>query len=310
MNDLVQLIGLGELLWDCFPDRRLPGGAPANVAFHAQQLGLSAAVATRVGRDELGDELITYLENANLRTDLVQRDPSHPTGTVSVTPHSATGSSYSFLDNSAWDHIAPTNELMSAVQNAQALCFGTLAQRRPDSRNTVHRCLQGANKDCLIVYDVNLRPPFFARDWIAKSFKRSTIIKVNDDEVRTLSQVFEFGPLDDAQFATKLLEEYPQLILVCVTRGANGCVGVSREDVFDLPGIRIKVADTVGAGDAFTAGIVYGQLQKWSTIKTLDFANQFGTLVAGRHGAMPLLTDELESLKTLFEWSYRDTTEA
>jgi fructokinase len=307
MNQPVQMVGLGELLWDCFPDERLPGGAPANVAFHAQQLGLSAAVATRVGKDELGDDLGKFLSAQGLSTGLVQVDPNHQTGTVTVTPNDKGTVDYTFLENSAWDFLEATPELLEAVHAAKAVCFGTLGQRRPVSRHTIQQCLRSLSSDCLVVYDVNLRPPFFAKDWIAKSMSHATIVKLNDDEVKVLTQLFDFRPEDEVRFAKRLLDDFKQLQLVCVTRGSRGCLAVTCDEEIELRGVPVKVVDTVGAGDAFTAAIIFGHLQKWPLASTLELANRFGALVAGRSGAMPSLTVELSELKSSLDWSFRDT---
>ena len=290
-----EFIGLGELLWDCFPDRRLPGGAPANVAFHAQQLGLSAATVTRVGCDALGDEICEFLNSQGLSIDLVQRDPLHGTGTVTVEATPA-GTTYTFLPDSAWDFLAPQPELIAAMQSAKAACFGTLAQRSAISRETIHSCLDAAPSDCLIVYDVNLRPPFYERDWIERSLRRARLVKLNDDEVRVLSQMFATGTDSDLDFARHLLREQPQVELVCVTRGANGCLAVSRAEVIDMPGITVRVVDTVGAGDSFTAALIQTRLADWPLCRSVEFANRVGSLVASRPGAMPVLRDELAAL--------------
>ncbi len=307
MNQPVQMVGLGELLWDCFPGERLPGGAPANVAFHAQQLGLSTAVATRVGKDELGDDLGKFLAAQGLSTELVQIDPNHQTGTVTVTPNDKATVDYTFLENSAWDFLEATPQLLEAVHSAQAICFGTLGQRRPVSRHTIQQCLRSLSSDCLVVYDVNLRPPFYAKDWIAKSLSHATIVKLNDDEVKILTQLLGFRPEDEIRFAKRLLDDYKQLQLVCVTRGSRGCLGVTCGEVIELRGVPVKVVDTVGAGDAFTAAIIFGHLQKWPLASTLELANRFGALVAGKSGAMPSLRAELSELKSSLDWSFRDT---
>ena len=223
MSPSFDIIGLGEILWDCFPDRRLPGGAPANVAFHAQQLGLTAAVATRVGTDPLGDELLQFLQSKGLRTDLVQLDPEHATGTVTVKPH-PDRTDYTFLENSAWDFLESTDEWLEAASRAKAVCFGTLAQRRERSRRTIHEMLAEANSDCLIVYDVNLRPPFFEPEWIHESLRQAKIVKLNDEEVRTLSAMFSVHARTDDEFARWLMRTY-DTELVCVTRGGNGGAG-------------------------------------------------------------------------------------
>ena len=307
MIPAVQMIGLGELLWDCFPDRRLPGGAPANVAYHAQQLGLSAAVATRVGQDELGEELIQFLRSRGLSTEFVQIDSYHQTGTVMVWPDARANVGYTFLENSAWDFLETKQNLMDAVRSAQAICFGTLGQRRPAARNTIQQCLNAASDECLIVYDVNLRPPFFAKDWILKSIKQATVIKMNSDEVKVLSKLLEFSPDDEVRFAKRLLDQFKGLHLVCITRGSEGCVGVTCDETIELSGIPVEMVDTVGAGDAFTAGIIFGQLSEWPLAKTLDLANHFGSLVASQYGAMPALREELANLKASLEWSFRET---
>ena len=307
MNQPVQMIGLGELLWDCFPERRLPGGAPANVAFHAQQLGLSAAIASRVGQDELGTELCQFLVSQGLNTDFVQRDNNRQTGTVTVWPGPDSEINYCFLANSAWDFLQPESELLDAIRSADAVCFGTLAQRRPMTRATIQRCLQVASNRCLIVFDVNLRPPFVVKEWVAKSFERATIVKLNSDEVKVLSELFEYPSTDEIRFAKTLLDLYRQLNLVCVTRGSHGCLAVTCDEIIELPGIPIEIADTVGAGDAFTAAIIFGFLQSWPLMKTLDLANRFGSLVAGRPGAMPPVRNELESLKSELNWAFRET---
>lgn len=299
-----EFIGLGELLWDCFPDRKLPGGAPANVAFHAQQLGLSAATVTRVGCDAFGNEILEFLKSQGLSIDLVQRDPIHGTGTVTVEPL-PTGTTYTFLPDSAWDFLEPTPELLDAARTTRALVFGTLAQRNSISREAIHACLDAANPDCLVVYDVNLRPPFFRREWIERSMLRARVIKLNDDEVKSLTtllatDISSTGDQQNIDFAKWLLRKYPRCELVCVTRGANGCVAINRHDVINVPGIPVQVVDTVGAGDSFTAAMIYTSLAGWPLRRSVEFANRVGSLVASHAGAMPVLRTEIAELKRQF----------
>ena len=323
----VSFLGLGELLWDCFPDRRMPGGAPANVAFHAQQLGLSAATVTRVGDDELGREICQFLQLQGLCLDLVQRDPIHGTGTVTVDA-GPTGTKYIFKPDSAWDFLEATPSLLAAMRSAKAVCFGTLAQRNSVSRETIHACLNAASADCLIVYDVNLRPPFYERDWIERSLKQARIVKLNDDEVQILAAMFDIGNArcgsvrrgspdpaetpdrrsppdfasrhyDNADVARWLLTQF-HLQLVCVTRGGSGCLLVSPDETIDIPGIPVQVVDTVGAGDSFTAALIQTQLAGWPLRRSAEFANRVGALVASRQGAMPLLQQELAELRREF----------
>jgi fructokinase len=293
-TERIDVIGLGELLWDCFPDRKLPGGAPANVAFHAQQLGLSARVATRVGRDPLGDELCAFLSEQGLRTDLVQRDAEHGTGTVTVELQPNGQTRYTFLENSAWDFLEADAAWLAAMSQARAVCFGTLAQRGTTSRAAIHECLRATRPDCLRVYDVNLLPPFFQQAWITASLELANVVKLNDDEVRTLAAMFG-APAEPDEFAFWLRDTF-DLKLACVTRGPRGAIAVNREELCETWGIDVTVADTVGAGDAFTAGLIWSRLQRWPLLDSLQLANQIGALVACRPGAMPDLRTEFAAL--------------
>lgn len=286
-------LGIGELLWDCFPDQRLPGGAPANVAFHARQLGLASSVVTRVGCDPLGDELIRYLQSHGLPIQLVQRDPHHPTSTVTIFP-AEIPLRYEFLKDCAWDFMETTPAVVSAVAKAQAMCFGTLAQRSSQSQEAIHAMLEQASHDAIVMYDINLRPPFYDRQTIERSLAKATHFKLNDDEVAILRGFgFAGGSLRD--FATSLFDRFP-LKLIAITRGANGCFVATRDAEVDLPGKVVQVVDTVGAGDAFTAALIWSQLAGWPIQKGAMLANHLGGLVASRPGAMPDLTTELPRL--------------
>lgn len=287
MTTAIDVIGLGELLWDCFPDGRRPGGAPANVAFHAQQLGLTASVATRVGGDALGSELEEFLRGQQLSTTLVQRDPGYGTGTVTVQP-AGTSTSYVFLENSAWDFLELKPPLLDAARRTRAICFGTLAQRSPVSRRTIHECVAATSDDCVRVYDVNLRPPFVERTWIEASLQLATVAKLNDDEAELLAEMLG-APTDSVPAFASWLRDQFELDLVCVTRGAHGALAVTAEERCEVPGLSISVVDTVGAGDAFTAGIIASRLRQWPLATSLEFANRLGAAVASRAGAMPVL---------------------
>lgn len=287
------VIGLGELLWDCFPTGRLPGGAPANVAFHVQQLGLPAAVATRVGNDPLGDELVMFLASKGLRTDLVQRDPVHSTGTVTATPQPDGHTDYVFLENSAWDYLEATSAWKAAFAQARAVAFGTLAQRGERSRRAIYECLRATSPDCHVVYDINLRPPFYHLDWITESLGLARVVKLNDDESRLIGETLLERHAKPVEVAKRLLDQYPRIELVCITRGGNGAIGVTRDETVEVPGVPVTVVDTVGAGDAFTAALITMRLQQQPLEATLRFANRMGSLVASRAGAMPDLRDAL-----------------
>lgn len=290
------VVGLGELLWDCFPDARRPGGAPANVAFHARQLGLDGRILSRVGRDDLGDELLAFVAAHGLPTDHIQRDESHPTGRVDVTLNEQREPTYTFLEDVAWDRLesdAPARDLMA---HSAAVCFGTLAQRSRHSRAAIQGCLHAAPADCVIVYDVNLRRPWYERAWLEQSFQRAQVVKMNDEEVRSVSGLFELASEDPEHLAKFLHAEFA-VALFCVTRGARGCLLFDDQGhAVQQPAREIEVADPVGAGDAFTAALIFARLRGLSLTATASLATEVAGRVAEQHGAMPNLHAEFERL--------------
>ncbi len=294
------VVGLGELLWDCFAESRKPGGAPANVAFHAGQLGCRGVVCSRVGSDELGDELVAFLQQQGIPTEWVQRDEEHPTGTVTVRLGRDGQPSYVIHDDVAWDHIALDESLQNLMSKASAVCIGTLAQRSPTTRRSIHRALASVSPECLVVYDVNLRPPHVKRDWIEESLIASHIVKLNMEEVVELADLLATGTPDPVPFARMIQEQFG-VEKVCVTQGRQGCLLIGPEDVLPIPGVTVEVADTVGAGDAFTAALICSRLQGWPLEKGAAFATHCGALVAGRPGAMPPLRDEFAALAAQYQ---------
>ncbi len=290
------VVGLGELLWDCFPDSRRPGGAPANVAYHAAQLGANGVVCSRVGQDADGDELLAYLRQHGLATACVQQDAAHPTGTVTVHTDRADSPSYTIHEDVAWDYLTLDDTWRGVLSQAAAICFGTLAQREPASRATIREAL-ALGRAALRVYDVNLRPPFFERALVEGSLQHADVVKLNDQEVPTLGDLLGLPAETPAAFAAAMLARFA-CRFVCVTRGARGCVLVAESEApVEVPGQRVTVADTVGAGDAFTAGLTFGLIEEWPLHVTATFANRVGGLVASRPGAMPAVSDEYEALK-------------
>ena len=288
------VVGLGELLWDEFGDHRRPGGAPANVAFHATQLGCRGVVCSRVGRDEPGDALLAFLESQSLETGEIQRDAVHPTGRVTVDTSNPGHPTYIIHENVAWDFLEATDRLAALGREADAICFGTLAQRSATSRATIQRVLSVSRPDCLRVYDVNLRQHWYEPATLEASLAQATIVKLNHDEVGVLAPLLSL-PAEPLAFARGLLEKFAGEI-VCITRSENGCLAVSAGEVAELPGVPITVADAVGAGDAFTAAFIRARLEGWSLERTAEFANRVGALVASHPGAMPPLR-EFEALR-------------
>lgn len=293
-----RLLGLGELLWDIVGDEKRPGGAPANVAFHAAQLGLSSTICSRVGTDPLGDELVDLLAGRGLNTSLIQRDPAHPTSTVTVTFEREDHPTYAIHTGVAWDHLEFGREWAAGFASADAVCFGTLAQRSPESRTAIQRALQAA-PGALRVLDVNLRAPHFEREIVKQSLRHANIVKLNQDEVEQLSALFGWSPATPSAFARHCAEQFG-IGRTCVTRGAAGCLLYEDGREYAAPAARLQLVDPVGAGDAFTAGLTYALLAGWSPEMAGRFANRVGGLVANRKGAMPVLTEEFARLKQEF----------
>jgi len=287
------VLGLGELLWDDFPDGKRTGGAPANVAFQVNQLGCRGLIASRVGNDADGAELLQVLAAQGLDLSCVQKDSEHSTGRVTVELSHGIPS-YQIHENSAWDFLELDETFTEAAQQASAICFGTLAQRNPPSRETIQKMVALTSPECLRVYDVNLRQRFYQSGWVQHSLKLANIVKLNDEEVRTLGPLLGL-PVDEVEFSRNICHLFgPQI--VCVTRGAQGCLIVTKFEEHDIPGRPVKVADTVGAGDAFTAALIVAQLKKWPLPLSGEFANRVGGIVASRQGAMPDLRREFEQL--------------
>ncbi len=294
------VVGLGELLWDVFDDLQRPGGAPANVAFHARQLGCRGVVASRVGNDPLGMELVDFLQAEGLPTEAIQRDVEHATGTVTVDTSRPGDPRYVIHQDVAWEHLECDEALTEIMQEAAAVCFGTLAQRSARSRRAIYKSLGAVSHECLVVYDVNLRQRWYNRAWIERSLGLAHVVKLNDTEVTALAELLQTVSTDHATFARYLQRRY-NVATVCITRAERGCQLFDRHATADSPGIVVDVADSVGAGDAFTAALIVARLRGWPLQNQADFANQVGALVASRAGAMPALRDEFSRLAERFE---------
>lgn len=289
------VIGLGEVLWDEFPGSRRPGGAPANVAFQANQLGCRGMIVSRVGTDPPGDELCRELSARGLDLAGIQKDPDHPTGRVTVDVTDSGHPDYVIHENVAWDYLAADAATRSLVSTAGAICCGTLAQRSTTSRDSIHALLDAASPECLVVYDVNLRQQWYAREWIEATVRRADVVKLNHEEVRTIADLLGMDP-EPRRFAAELRSNF-DVELVCVTRAEHGCVLLTDTDVAEVPGKPVDVVDAVGAGDAFTAALIVARLESWPLHAAAEFANSVGGLVAARSGAMPDLADEYARLR-------------
>lgn len=280
------VVGLGEVLWDLFPEGKQLGGAPANFAYMANLLGDRGIIASRVGADTLGDEARAKLTSLGLDTSFLQLDSAHPTGTVNVTLDREGRPSYEITDPVAWDFLAWEREWQSLAQQADAVCFGSLAQRSSSSRETIRAFLGALRPGAARIFDVNLRQAFYSAETIAASVKLADIIKLNHEELPRVMQLLGLAQDDDASSAERLLRACGAK-LVCVTRGANGSLLAGRNERDEHPGFRVPVADTVGAGDAFTAALVHHFLRGTSLAAMNEAANRMGAWVVSRAGATP-----------------------
>ena len=288
MTSIPIVVGLGEILWDLLPSGRQLGGAPANFAYCSHLLGSRATVASRIGNEQLGKEICVRLCQTGIVRDFLQTDSEHPTGTVKVSLDSSGQPSYEIVEGVAWDFMEWSPEWQSVASSADAVCFGSLAQRSARSRNTIYQFLDATREGALRVFDVNLRQNFYSRERIEGSLKRANIVKLNHDEVLILRKLLSIrdDAEDDAAFCQELIHKF-ELRLACVTYGAGGSLIRDQANADRHPGFKVSIKDTVGSGDAFTAGLVYGLLSGQSLGEINDLSNRMGAWVASSSGAMP-----------------------
>jgi fructokinase len=292
VNSSFTVVGLGELLWDRFPHGKQLGGAPANFAYMTALLGDRGIVASRVGQDRLGQEAVWTLKSSGLDTSQIQFDPEHATGTVQVLVDSKGQPEYSICEDVAWDHLTWTPEWEALAKSADAICFGSLAQRSDVSRSTIRKFLQSVGADVARIFDVNLRQSFFSAEVLRVALLHANIMKVNHEELPRIIELFGEGFNGETESACWLAKEFG-LKLVCVTRGHRGSLLVSGDKIEEHPGFPVKVADTVGAGDAFTAALVHHWLRKTPLAEMNLAANRLGAWVASQEGAMPVADESV-----------------
>jgi fructokinase len=282
------VIGLGELGWDLLPAGKQLGGAPANFAYITSLLGDNGILASRVGSDSLGNEALEQLAKLKLNSAFVQRDPIQQTGTVKVEVDNAGQPCFDITAPVAWDFLEWTSQWRELAPVADAVCFGSLAQRSPTSRATMGNFLHAARPGAILVFDVNLRQNFYSKEILSESLKLATIVKLNHEELPKIMRLLELKNSSESNSARLLLSSY-NLKLVCVTRGATGSLLISTNETSEHPGFRVQVADTVGAGDAFTAALVRGYLRATPLDEINKSANRVGAWVASQPGGTPAL---------------------
>ena len=294
------ILGIGELLWDLLPEGARLGGAPANFGVMAARLGNHAAILSRIGRDELGRKAIEALDALPADASHVEVDPAHETGTVTVgfeqgEPH------YTIHEPAAWDFLDLTEEWVKLAERADALCFGSLAQRSRASRQTIQTLVAQAKESAIRIFDVNLRAPFYSGEIIQESLELASVAKLNEAELPLVLNLLGINAPEEAGSETlrlgaeRLLTEFPSLDLVALTRGGAGSLLVRRDEWNEHPGFPVRVADTVGSGDAFTAALAH-YLLRGADLATLNRAgNCWGSWVASQSGAMPALSQEQQN---------------
>ena len=288
------VVGLGEVLWDVLPEGKKLGGAPANFAYHAGQfLGMDNTIAvSALGDDPLAEETVEALKQHQLNY-LLPRVP-YPTGTVQVTLDGQGIPSYEIKENVAWDNIPFNDDIADIARNCQAVCFGSLAQRNSVSRTTIHQFLDATPANCLKVFDINLRQHFYNKEIIQDSIRHCNILKINDEELELVGQLFGYPDLDFENKCCLILGKY-NLDMLVLTCGTNGSYVFTPGNVSFQSTPKVQVADTVGAGDSFTGSFVASILKGKNVAEAHGIAVQVSAYVCTQNGAMPPLP-----VKTLF----------
>jgi fructokinase len=291
-----KIAGIGEVLWDVFPDGEQFGGAPANFACHCRALGARSYVISCIGNDARGDRAVEFLRNHGVGTSALAVSNSYETGTVIVTLDAAGQPSYEIREGVAWDQLPYSENLEAIASELDAVCFGTLGQRSATSRKTIQKFLAVTRSNCLRVYDVNLRQSYWTEDVIRASLDLANVVKLNDEELQIVAPMHHLEGSVEA-IIRSLLELY-ELKLIALTRGSRGSLIITPDAVSDVAGIEVAIADTVGAGDAFTAAMITGYLNDWSLEKTNQFANRVAAFVCSKIGAVPELPEAVRSFRS------------
>lgn len=287
------VVGMGEALWDVLPDGKKIGGAPANFAFHAGQAGMDSRVVSAVGKDALGEEALATLEGKGLNIEAVAR-VDFPTGVVNVSLGEQGIPQYDICEGVAWDNIPFTPALANLARQAQAVCWGSLAQRNEVSRKTIFSFLDAmpSDEERLKVFDINLRQQFYTLEIIEASCRRANVLKINDEELVLVSELLRLGAGSPEVLCRSLMERYGLSILV-LTCGANGSYVFTPVETSYRVTPKVQVADTVGAGDSFTATLVGELLRKTPVGVAHEHAVEVAAYVCTQQGAMAEWPDSL-----------------
>ena len=283
-----KVLCFGEVLWDNLPSGPLPGGAPMNVALHLSRFDINATIASSVGKDSKGTELIAFLQNSSLRTDLIQVHPTLPTSEVLVHLDQHNIATYEICKPVAWDEIHLSDELIREARTSKAIVYGSLASRSEVTRNTLMELMKN---DILKIMDVNLRPPYDTQEIVKTLLSNSDIVKLNDDELKKISDWYQLsGTMDERMHSFYKLLRLKTLI---VTKGKNGASVLHQNEIYHHKGFKVVTADSVGAGDAFLAGFLAALFDRKEIPLALMEACAIGAYVASQSGATPLYSREI-----------------
>lgn len=285
-----KVVGIGEILWDVFPEGKVLGGAPANFAYHATQLGLEGYAISAIGKDDLGEEVLEVLKGKPLQYML--EETNYPTGTVKVTLNGNGIPEYEICENVAWDNIPLTAGMKELAKQADAVCFGSLAQRHQVSRSTIQAFVGLVDTNALKIFDINLRQSFFNKAIIVDSLQMANVLKINEEELVRVAELLDITDVGERLVCQRLMDNY-DLKIVVLTRGENGSFVFSKDGSSFLDTPKVKVADTVGAGDSFTGAFVAGLLNGDDIAKAHKRAVEVSAYVCTQKGAMPLLPSAL-----------------
>ena len=294
-NKKFKIVGIGEILWDMLPQGKKLGGAPANFVYYASKLGQKGIIASRVGNDPPGIEILDSLDKLNLVKDYIQIDQSYPTGSVDVRLDERGQPDYIIHKNVAWDFLKLDNTWKNLAIEADVICFGTLAQRSPKSRKTIIDFLKLTRNKTIKLLDINLRQNFYSTEIVKESLRFSTMLKLNAEELEILRGLFGYSKKkEEIDLCRLLIKEY-NLELICLTRGENGSILVNKTEYFEHEGYKVKVIDTVGAGDAFAAAMLMQYLDGDTLEGISNIANRLGSWVSSKRGPTPTLDDNIIS---------------
>jgi len=282
MNIHDRILCYGEILWDVLPDKKMPGGAPMNVALHLNNLGLDVGFVSRIGQDTLGEELKEYLASIGFYNYILQSDPDHPTSIAKVDMSDPDDPQYQFPD-CAWDYLDLDSDLKKMLGESQIIVHGSLAARNKKSFDTLKNILEAG--DHFKVFDINLRSPNYSKPVIEELLGKANLVKMNESELNVLSRWF-FSESNEETLLRKISDRF-NCQIITVTKGAGGASLLYEEDYYWHPGFKTHVKDTIGAGDAFLAGMLYGLLTEKVPSELLSFSCAMGAYVVTKTGANP-----------------------